>query len=304
VIRVLVTGAGGQVGAECARELDGRAEVLARDRAALDLAWPESVRDGVRAARPDVIVNCAAYTAVDRAETDREAAHAINAVAPGVLGEEAKRCGALLLHFSTDYVYDGTKPAAYVEDDAVNPLSVYGVTKLEGERAVAASGCAHVILRTSWVYGPRGKNFLFTMLRLGRERPELRVVDDQLGAPTSSRALARLVREILDRGGDTDEISRDEVERCGGASGVYHATAAGTTTWFGFARAIFEEMQRQKRLDFAPPRLTPIATREYPTPARRPANSVLSNAKLRSAFGVEIADWRSGLEETVSAIPG
>lgn len=304
MIRVLVTGAGGQVGAECVRELQGRAEVIARDRSALDLARPQSLREGVRAARPDVIVNCAAYTAVDRAETDREAAHAINAVAPGVLAEEAKRSGALLLHFSTDYVYDGTKPAAYVEEDAVNPLSVYGTTKLEGERAIAAAGGAHIILRTSWVYGPRGRNFLFTMLRLGRERPELRVVDDQRGAPTSSRALARLVRELLDRGGDTDEISREEVERCASASGVYHATAGGSTTWFGFARTIFEEMQRQDRLDFAVPRLAPIATSDYPTPARRPANSVMSNAKLRSAFGVEIAEWRSGLEEAVSAIPG
>ena len=304
MIRVLVTGAGGQVGAECVRELEGRAEVIARDRSTLDLSRPASLREGLRAARPDVIVNCAAYTAVDRAETDREAAHAINAVAPGVLAEEAKRSSALLIHFSTDYVYDGTKRAPYVEDDAVNPLSVYGRTKLEGERAVAAAGCAHLILRTSWVYGPRGKNFLFTMLRLGRERPELRVVDDQKGAPTSSRALARLVRELLDRGGDTDEISRDEVDRCGEASGVYHATAAGTTTWFGFAREIFEEMQRQNRLDFAAPRLTPIATADYPTPARRPANSVMSNAKLRASFGVELADWRAGLEETVSAIPG
>jgi dTDP-4-dehydrorhamnose reductase len=304
VIRVLVTGAGGQVGAECARELDGRAEVLARDRAALDLANPAAIRAGVRAAKPDVIVNCAAYTAVDRAETDRDAAHAINAVGPGVLAEEARRHGALLLHFSTDYVYDGTKRAPYVEDDPVNPVSVYGATKLEGERAVAAAGGAHIILRTSWVYGPRGRNFLFTMLRLGRERPELRIVDDQRGAPTSSRALARLVRELLDRGGDTDEISRDEVDRCARASGIYHATAAGATTWFGFAQAIFDEMTRQRRLDFAAPRLVPIATRDYPTPARRPANSVMSNEKLRAAFDVSIPDWAIGLEETVSAIPG
>jgi dTDP-4-dehydrorhamnose reductase len=303
LIRVLVTGAGGQVGAEVARELGGRAQVLARERAQLDLADSASIREGVRAARPDVIVNCAAYTAVDRAETDREAAHAANAVGPGVLGEEAKRCGALLLHFSTDYVYDGSKPAPYVEDDAVNPLSAYGTTKLDGERAVAASGAAHLVLRTSWVYGPRGRNFLFTMLRLGRERPELRIVDDQKGAPTSSRALARLVRELLDRGGDTDRISRDEVDRVAAASGIYHATAAGATTWFGFAQAIFEEMARQGRLEFAAPRLVPIATRDYPTPARRPANSVMSNAKLEGAFGVSIADWRSGLVEVVSAIP-
>ena len=303
MIRVLVTGAGGQVGAEVRRELEGRAEVLARERGELDLADPASIREGVRAARPDVIVNCAAYTAVDRAETDREAARAVNAVGPGVVAEEARRCGALLVHFSTDYVYDGSKPAPYVEADAVNPLSVYGATKLDGERAVGAAGAAHLILRTRWVYGPRGRNFLFTLLRLGRERPELRVVDDQKGAPTSSRALARGVREILDRGGDMDEISREEVDRVSAASGIYHATAAGATTWFGFAQAIFEEMTRQRRLDFAAPRLVPIATRDYPTPARRPANSVLSNARLQAAFGVAIADWRSGLEEVVSAIP-
>jgi dTDP-4-dehydrorhamnose reductase len=303
LIRVLVTGAGGQVGAEVARELAGRAEVVARDRAALDIADPASIEAGVRAARPDVIVNCAAYTAVDRAETDREAAHAANAAGPGILAAEARRCGALLVHFSTDYVYDGAKRAPYVETDRVNPLSVYGATKLEGERAIAASGAAHVILRTSWVYGARGKNFLFTMLRLGRERPELRVVDDQRGAPTSSRALARVVREILDRGGDTDELSRAEVDEVAAAGGIYHATAAGSTTWFGFAQAIFEEMQRQRRLDFAAPRLTPITTAEYPTPAKRPANSVMSNERLRAAFGVTLADWRDGLCEVVSALP-
>ena len=303
MIRVLVTGSGGQVGAEVVRELAGRAEVVALDRAALDLADPASIAAGVHAARPDVIVNCAAYTAVDRAETDREAAHAVNAVGPGVLAAAAKRCGALLVHFSTDYVYDGTKRSPYVETDAANPLSVYGATKLEGERAVAASGASHVILRTSWVYGARGKNFLFTMLRLGRERSELRVVDDQRGAPTSSRALARVVREILDRGGDTDELTRAEVDEVAAASGIYHATAAGSTTWFGFAQAIFEEMQRQRRLDFAAPRLSAIPTAEYPTPARRPANSVMSTGRLRDTFGVTLADWRDGLCEVVSALP-
>lgn len=304
MIRVLVTGASGQVGAEVARELEGRAEVVARDRSRLDVANPASIAAGVRAARPDVIVNCAAYTAVDRAETDRDAAHAANAVGPGVLADEAKRCGALLLHFSTDYVYDGSKRLPYLETDPVNPLSAYGATKLEGERAVAASGCAHLILRTSWVYGPRGRNFMLTMLRLGRERQELRVVDDQRGAPTSSRALARLVRDLLARGGDLEEITRAEVDRVAQASGVYHATAAGETTWYGFAAAIFDEMMRQRRLDHAAPRLVPIATSEYPTPARRPANSVLSNERLRGAFGLAMADWRRGLEEAVSALPG
>jgi dTDP-4-dehydrorhamnose reductase len=303
LIRVLVTGAGGQVGAEVARELDGRADVVARARAELDLGDPASIRAGVRDARPDVIVNCAAYTAVDRAETDAEAARAVNAVGPGVLAEEAKSRGALLVHFSTDYVYDGAKRAPYVEADPVNPLSVYGATKLEGERAVAASGAAHLILRTSWVYGPRGRNFMFTMLRLGHERPELRVVADQRGAPTSSRALARLVREILDRNGDTDELTRAEVDQVAAAGGIYHATAAGDTTWFGFAQAIFDEALRQGRLNGPPPRLVAISTADYPTPARRPANSVMSNARLQAAFGVAIPDWREGLCEVVSALP-
>jgi dTDP-4-dehydrorhamnose reductase len=172
-----------------------------------------------------VIVSCAAYTAVDRAETDQAAAHAANAVGPGVLAEEAKRCGALLVHFSTDYVFDGEKRAPYVETDATNPLSVYGATKLAGERAIVAAGANHVILRTSWVYGPHGKNFLFTMLRLGRERDELRVVDDQRGAPTSSRALARLVRELLQPGGDV--ITRDRVDDGRIVAGSLH----GATTW-------------------------------------------------------------------------
>jgi dTDP-4-dehydrorhamnose reductase len=241
---------------------------------------------------------------VDRAETDREAAHAANAIGPGVLAEEAARCGALLMHFSTDYVYDGAKPSPYLESDPVNPLSVYGATKLDGERAVAASGAAHLVLRTSWVYGARGRNFLFTMLRLGRERPELRIVDDQLGAPTSSRALARLVRELLEGPGSSAGATRADVDRAAARGGIYHATAAGETTWFGFAQAIFEEALRQGRLDFEPPRLLPIATRDYPTPARRPANSVLSNEKLGAAFGVTIPDWRGGLEEVVSALPG
>jgi dTDP-4-dehydrorhamnose reductase len=303
VIRVLVTGARGQVGAEVARELDGRAEVHAFDRAALDLARPADIAARVRAVLPDVIVNAGAYTAVDRAESEPQAAHAVNAVAPGVLGEEAKRANALLVHFSTDYVFDGTKARPYVETDRTNPLSVYGRTKLDGERAVAASGCRHVVLRTSWVYGPDGKNFLLTMLRLGAERDVLKVVDDQRGAPTSSRCLARLVRELLDRNGDTDEITRREVDEVAGKSGVYHATAGGETTWFGFARAIFDEMARQDRLLARAPRLVAIPTSDYPTPAKRPANSVLSCQKLEGAFDARMADWRRGLEEVVSALP-
>jgi dTDP-4-dehydrorhamnose reductase len=302
VIRVLVTGARGQVGVELTRELASRCELVTCDREALDLADPDSVKSQVRAVQPQVVVNCAAYTAVDRAETDRDAAHAVNASGPGVLADEARRVGALLVHFSTDYVFDGTKPSAYVEDDPANPLSVYGASKLEGERAIAAARADYLILRTSWVYGPHGKNFLFTMLRLGRESDELRVVDDQRGAPTSSRALARLVRELLG-GAGAQPLTREGVGAAAERGGLYHASAAGTTSWFGFAQAIFEEMDRQRRLYFTPPRLTAILTSGYPTPARRPANSVLSSARLTEAFGVAIPDWREGLRETVSALP-
>jgi dTDP-4-dehydrorhamnose reductase len=283
-MRVLVTGCGGQVGREVARVLAPACEVVAHDRASLDLADPAQIAQRMREARPDVVVNAAAYTAVDRAESDVEAAHAVNAVAPGVFAEECRRAGALLLHFSTDYVFDGTKQGAYVEGDATNPLGVYGRTKLDGERAIAAAGCDHLVLRTSWVYGPHGKNFMFTMLRLGAERDELRVVDDQHGAPTSSLQLARLTRELL--GADA--------ARARAAGGIYHATAAGETTWFGFAQAIFAAQPKQ-------PRLVPIPTSAYPTPARRPANSVMSNDKLAAAFGLRMGDWREALAETLAA---
>jgi dTDP-4-dehydrorhamnose reductase len=300
MIRVLVTGARGQVGAEVVRALAGRAAVVAHDRATLDLANAADIAARVRESRPDVIVNAGAYTAVDRAEEQADAAHAVNAVAPGVLAEEARRAGALLIHFSTDYVFDGAKPAAYVEEDAPNPLGVYGRTKLEGERRVAAAGCRHLVLRTSWVYGPHGSNFMLTMLRLAQARDELRVVDDQRGAPTSSASLARLVAELLAGGGAA--IERAQVDRAGEASGLYHATAQGQTTWFGFAQAIFEQVRRRRGAAFRAPRLVAIATSEYPTAARRPANSVLSSARLASTFGTRIPDWRLGLEECVSTL--
>jgi dTDP-4-dehydrorhamnose reductase len=291
-MRVLVTGRAGQVGAEVALALHGFAEVVAHDRTTLDLADPGQIAARVREARPDAIVNAAAYTAVDQAETDGEAARRVNAVGPGVLAEEAKRTGAVLIHYSTDYVFDGTKAAPYVETDATNPLGTYGRTKLEGERAIAASGCDHVILRTSWVYGPHGRNFLLTMLRLAAQREELRIVDDQRGAPTSSAQLGRLTRALLER----EPALR-------GKGGVYHATAAGETTWRRFAEAIFAGAARRAGPAFRAPRVVPITTAEYPTPARRPANSVLSNARLEQAFGLRIGDWREGLDEALSALP-
>lgn len=300
MIRVLVTGVRGQVGAQVARELEGRAAVAAFDRAALDLAKPADIAARIREARPDVIVNAAAYTAVDRAEAEEDIARAVNAGAAAVLAEEARRAGALLVHFSTDYVFDGTLARPYVETDAPHPLNAYGRTKLEGERSIAASGAPHLILRTSWVYGAEGGNFLRTMLALAATRDEVRVVDDQRGAPTSSRQLARATLELFTRGDRARAIAPDDVARLKEASGVYHATAGGETTWFGFAQAIFAA-HAERNAAFRAPRLVAIPTSEYPTPARRPANSVLSNAKLNTQLGVQLSDWRAGLDEVIRA---
>ena len=278
-MRILLAGRNGQVGWELLKALAPLGEILAPGRVELDLLDTARLREAVRAANADVIVNAAAYTAVDRAESERDAAFAVNAAAPGVLAEEAKKSGALLVHYSTDYVFDGEKPAPYVEEDAPNPLNVYGASKLAGERAIAASGCRHLILRTSWVYGPRGSNFMLTMLRLARERPELRVVDDQLGAPTSSLAIARATAQLLRPG----------------AHGTYHLSAAGHTSWCGFARAILA------RAGIATP-VTPIRTADYPTPARRPRNSRLNCARLRAEFGLALAPWEEALAETIALV--
>jgi len=280
-MRILLTGRTGQVGQELERALAPLGEVFSFDHRQLDLADPIAIVSRVRDVKPGVIVNAAAYTAVDQAERDIEQAMLVNAAGPGFLAAEAKAAGALLVHYSTDYVFDGTKRTPYVETDATNPLSVYGRSKLAGEKAIQAAGCRYLILRTSWVYGPRGRNFFLTMLRLAREREELRVVNDQHGAPTSSIALAAATADILRRHGAD-------------ASGLFHLTAAGETTWFGFTEAIIE-IARSTLLRV--PRLVPISTAEYKTPARRPANSVLSCAKASQTLGTTLADWRSGLEQ-------
>lgn len=279
-MRILLTGAGGQVGWELKSALAGLGEVQALDRAALDLADVPRIIATMRAQQPDVIVNAAAYTAVDRAESDRDAAFAVNATAPRVLAEEAKRAGALLVHYSTDYVFDGTKTSPYVEEDATGPINVYGESKLAGEQAIARSGCRYLILRTSWVYGPRGKNFFLTMRRLGKERSELRVVDDQVGAPTSSLAIARATAQLLKRG----------------TEGLYHMSAGGETTWCGFARAILAHA------GITTP-VTGIRTEDYPTPARRPRNSRLDCARLKTAAGVALASWEEQLAEVTLHAP-
>ena len=277
-MRILLTGAGGQVGWELKSTLAALGEVQAFDRAQLDLADTPRLIAAVRAMQPDAIVNAAAYTAVDKAETEREAAFAVNAMAPRVLAQEARRAGALLVHYSTDYVFDGGKATPYLEHDPTGPVSVYGESKLAGEQAIAASGCRHLILRTSWVYGPRGRNFLLTMLRLARERPELRVVDDQVGAPTSSLEIARATATLLAKG----------------ALGLYHMTAAGETSWCGFARAILA------RAGLATP-VVAIRTADYPTPAKRPRNSRLDCSRLRADHGVALAPWEDALAEVTSA---
>ncbi|MFP3565430.1 dTDP-4-dehydrorhamnose reductase [Paraburkholderia sp. SIMBA_030] len=282
---ILLTGVNGQVGFELARTLQGLGKVVALDRSALDLADLDQVRRMVREVKPGLIVNPAANTAVDKAETDVDAAMRLNAEAPGVLAEEAKRLGAALVHYSTDYVFDGTKDGAYVEDDAVNPQNVYGKSKLAGEQAIAAAGCAHLIFRTSWVYGTRGKNFLLTMLRLGAERDELSVVADQFGAPTWANTIAALSANVL-----AQAVRPDQCDWWQEHSGVYHLTASGATSWHGFAEAIFEYSDLAKK-----PAVKPIPAASYPTPATRPSNSRMSNDKLADTFGVRAPDWRDAL---------
>lgn len=281
-MKILIIGAQGQVGWELQRTLAPLGDVVALGRAALDLANADAIRHTLRQLAPDVIVNAAAYTAVDRAEQEHELAQAVNGTAPGILAEEAKHLNAALVHYSTDYVFDGCKGSPYEEIDAPHPLGVYGETKFAGEKAIAAAGCPHLILRTSWVYGARGKNFLLTMLRLARERGELRVVDDQLGAPTWSRMLAETTGAILSQclhKGSVASVLRDK-------GGLYHLSAAGQTSWFGFAAEIV-------KLAPTPPRMTPITTAEYPLPAPRPAYSVMSNAKLERVFGIRLPDWQA-----------
>ena len=278
-MKILVTGRDGQVGWELARLLPALGEVAAFTRAEMDLANPDAVVDRVRAFKPDVIVNAAAYTAVDKAETDKEQATLVNAAGPAFLAAEAQARGALLVHYSTDYVYDGTKASPYVETDPTNPLSVYGQSKLAGERAIEAVGCRHLILRTSWVYGARGRNFMLTMLKLGREKPVLRVVDDQRGAPTWSHDIAATTLALL--------------KARSPQSGVYHLTAGGATTWCGFAREIFRIAGIQTPVE-------PITTADYPTPAKRPANSVLSNEKMKNTFKVGLPSWGESLERCLA----
>ena len=294
-MKILLLGRTGQLGAALAPALATLGEVVALDRAGLDLAKPAAIPAIVAHHRPDVIVNAAAYTAVDRAESEAELAMTINGEAPGALAEAGRRTGAALVHFSTDYVFDGTLDRPYREDDAPHPLNAYGRSKLEGERTVQASGAAALILRTSWLYGAGGVNFLETMLRLGRAREELAVVDDQRGAPTTVQVVADATAAIL------AQAKRDPTRFFGSKGGLCHLACRGETSWHGFASSIFEE-GRRRGLAFAVRTVRPIPTSGYPTPARRPANSRLDLGRLKNRFGVEPLDWRAALGTAMDAV--
>jgi len=297
-MKFLVTGANGQVGWHLQRTLAPMGEVLAIDIEQVDLTDLDAISRTVREFAPDVVANAAAYTAVDKAESEPELARAINVAAPQRIAEECGRSGALMIHYSTDYVYDGAKTSPWEESDATGPLSVYGRSKLEGDEAIAGACCAYIILRTSWVYDIRGKNFLRTVLRLAREKEELRMVGDQHGSPTWARGLAETTAIVI--------AKCCERRAASGAwpSGLFHLTAAGETTWAGFAEAILEDYDSfvswpADTGEFGAPlktkRVVAIPTEQYPLPARRPRNSVLSNRKIQTQFGITLPDWRAQL---------
>lgn len=293
-MRLLLTGKNGQVGFELRRTLAVLGEVIAIGSEDCDLADAAALRRVVRAVRPDVIVNPAAYTAVDKAESEKALARAINSQAPGVLAEEAKVLGALLVHYSTDYVFDGTKLSAYQESDTPNPSSVYGMTKLAGERAIIAVGCRHLILRTSWVAGIRGSNFLRSMLRLASERDTLSVVADQFGAPTSAGLLADLTSHL---------VRQSQCTPTDFPYGLYHAVAAGETNWYAYACHVIERARGAgKAIRVAPDAIKAITTSDYPTPAKRPANSRLDTSLLRKTFGLQIPDWKISIDHILDQV--
>lgn len=287
-MKILILGATGQVGWELRRSLATLGDVRALNRAEADLADLDRLSAVVRAAQADVIINAAAYTAVDKAESERDLATRINAAAPGVLAAEAARAHALLVHYSTDYIFDGAKTGAYVETDAPAPLSHYGQSKWEGEEAVRASGCRYLIFRTSWVYAARGKNFARTILNAAKTRDSLRVVNDQIGAPTSAELIADVTALCLSR-------------LSGGRAGTYHLTAAGETSWHGYAEKLLKRAAAKGHV-FKATSVAAIPSSEYPTPAKRIANSRLNTDKLRSTFGVNLPAWDADLDRLIDEL--
>ncbi len=287
-MKILITGSKGQLSRELQLALAGEGKVLGLGHNVLDLAKPAQIRQQVRLLRPDLIINAAAYTAVDSAQTERDQAFAVNAIGPGVLAEEAAALGVPLIHYSTDYVFDGRKSEPYREDDQPSPLSVYGASKLAGEQAVLAAGGEHLVLRTSWVYSSHGHNFLLTMQRLLQERDSLSVVADEIGAPTWAGTLATVTAELV----------RKWRNGSGGPSGLYHLTANGETSWYGFACSIAEHLSQQGRLRA---RLEPIRSSDYPTAAQRPLNSRLNCTRLQHDWKIELPDWEDALHQCLSS---
>ncbi|WP_119153286.1 dTDP-4-dehydrorhamnose reductase [Caldimonas tepidiphila] len=298
-MRILLLGKNGQVGWELQRALGVLGELVALDRAGApglcgDLSNPEGVAATVRELRPQVIVNAAAHTAVDKAESEPELARLLNATTPGVIAREAAALGAWLVHYGTDYVFDGSGSAPRSEDAPTHPLNVYGATKLEGEALIRESGCRHLILRTSWVYAARGDNFARTMLRLAAERERLTVIDDQVGAPTGAELLADVTAHALRAVQQRPELG-----------GTYHAAASGETSWHAYARFVIEWARRQGwPVRVAPEAIEPVLTSAYPTPARRPLNSRLDTTRLQQAFGVRLPHWQAGVERMLAELPG
>jgi dTDP-4-dehydrorhamnose reductase len=310
--RILLIGKNGQVGSELSQVLRstfGDLQLTALGRQELDLSQPDAIRHAIQEAQPSVIINAAAYTAVDLAEKEQALAHAINARAPEVMADQAKKIGALLVHYSTDYVFDGTKRIPYSEDDRTNPLSAYGHTKLAGEEAIRAAGAPHLIFRTAWVYATSGKNFLLTILRLASEREELRIVNDQFGAPTWSHEIAVATARVIGIGFPSSPAEPRAASP--ELSGTYHLTAAGQTTWYEFATATLDECSRlpadtpwlaaaTRGRPLIAKRVIQINTEDYPTPALRPSYSVLSNQRFTGAFGFSLPDWRNQLRQAVA----
>ncbi|MFZ6758633.1 dTDP-4-dehydrorhamnose reductase [Undibacterium sp. Ji50W] len=303
-MRILLTGSNGQLGNALHAPLGQQGSVYAPLRNELDLSNPDQVRQCIREFKPDLIINPAAYTAVDLAETEEKLAHAVNAEAPAIMAEEARKLGAGLVHYSTDYVFDGEKldqhgqVIPYLETDTTNPQNVYGKTKLAGEQAIQSSGCRHLILRTSWVYSLHGKNFLLTILRLARERDQLRIVNDQWGTPNSAAWLAETSCSLLAGLQQANTPADWWAEH----AGLYHFSAAGKANWFEFATAIVTLADRQNKLNKAAPALTGISSSEYPTPARRPHNSLLGTQKLQDQFALDLPHWQDCLQECMQGL--
>lgn len=295
-LNFLLFGCNGQVGGELQKTLSSLGNVVALDVDSTehcgDFTKPDAIAETIRSIRPDVIVNAAAYTAVDKAESEPELAFLVNAQTPGILAQEAEKLGAWLIHYSTDYVFDGSGGEAWKETDAPNPLNIYGASKLQGERNIAANCSKYIILRTSWVYAAKGGNFAKTMLRLAQERESLSVVDDQIGAPTGARLLARLTADVIPKAMQNP-----------GLSGLYHAVAAGETSWYGYARFVIGgARQRGVAIKVSDENVRPVTSSQFPTPAKRPANSRLDTSKLEQAFGIKLPDWQTGVAEMLDDI--